>query len=164
MKSSFPTFWVNVWNWILSSELRQIYSFESKLLHQSANRHQLIPHPRNTRTELRIDLQDDGADSVPSVTVTRAPDALLVAPCLDTKEATCSLTLKSGHCHWRIRTQANLPVSFLLSDSFCGSVGVINNALLLGFCSQWPFWFRAQKAEGSTPTEQCECKPLITVN
>lgn len=82
MKSSFTTFWVNVWNWILSSELRQIYSFESKLLRQSANRHQPIPHncPRNPRTELRIDLQDDGADSVPSVTVTRAPGALLVAP------------------------------------------------------------------------------------
>lgn len=54
---------------------------------------------------------------------------------------------------------------------FCGSDGVTNNALLSGFYSQWPFLlfflfffrFRAQKAKGSTPTEQCECKPPITV-
>lgn len=38
-----------------------------------------------------------------------------------------------------IRTLSHLPVSSLLSDCFWGSGGVTNNALLLGFCSQWPF-------------------------
>lgn len=82
----------------------------------------------------------------------------------DTKEATCSLGLKTGHCQWRTGRPASFSPSFRLFLWIWWSHKKLPPVwILLTKCCCF-FALRRKKAKGSTPIEQCECKPLIAAH